>query len=67
LAELDLGRRGAGDLFGTSQHGFGTLQYANWTNLTLVAQAQQLSTQLAENWQGIVPAVKVGAVVPLGN
>lgn len=67
LAELDLGRRGAGDLFGTAQHGFGTLQYANWTNLTLVAQAQQLSTQLEENWQGIVPAVKVGDVVPLGN
>lgn len=67
LAELDLERRGAGDLFGTSQHGFGALQYANWTNLTLVAQAQRLSTELDEGWQGIVPAVKVGELLLLGN
>ncbi len=67
LAELDLERRGAGDLFGTAQHGFGTLQYANWTNLQLVAQAQQLAAELPEAWCGIVPPVKVGNLLPLGN
>lgn len=67
LAELDLQRRGAGDLFGTAQHGFGTLRYATWTNLQLVAQAQQLCSDLPDDWQGIVPAIQRGEVVPLGN
>jgi ATP-dependent DNA helicase RecG len=46
LAELDLQRRGAGDLFGTTQHGFDSLQYADWANLQLIAQARQLYDQL---------------------
>jgi len=46
LAELDLQRRGAGDLFGTQQHGLDQLQFAEWTNLNLVTMAKQVSDQL---------------------
>ena len=42
LAELDLQRRGAGDLFGTAQSGLDQLKFANWTNLQLITQARQL-------------------------
>jgi ATP-dependent DNA helicase RecG len=42
LAELDLQHRGAGDLFGTDQHGFDQLRFASWTNATLIGQAKQL-------------------------
>jgi len=42
LSELDLQRRGAGDLFGTEQSGLDTLRFANWTNLELIGQARML-------------------------
>ncbi len=54
LAELDLQRRGAGDLFGTAQHGFDELQFASWTNLTLINQARQLYQRITAGelkWQ----------------
>lgn len=54
LAELDLQRRGAGDLFGTAQHGFDELQFASWTNLTLIEQARRLFQEIAqktERWE----------------
>lgn len=54
LAELDLQRRGAGDLFGTAQHGFDELQFASWTNLTLIEQARQLYQKITTGelkWQ----------------
>jgi ATP-dependent DNA helicase RecG len=54
LAELDLQRRGAGDLFGTAQHGFDELQFASWTNLTLIEQARQLYQKITAGdlkWQ----------------
>jgi len=56
LAELDLNRRGAGDLFGTSQSGFDQLKFASWTNLTLISQARkihQLITTKKISWQPI--------------
>lgn len=56
LAELDLERRGAGDLFGTSQSGFSDLQFANWTNLSLISQARELHQQISTHkisWQPI--------------
>lgn len=54
LAEMDLQRRGAGDLFGTAQHGFDDLKFASWTNLTLIEQARRLYQEIsqhAEQWQ----------------
>lgn len=54
LAELDLERRGAGDLFGTAQHGFDELRFASWTNLTLIDQARRLFraiTEKTEHWE----------------
>jgi len=42
LAEQDLQRRGAGDIFGLQQHGFDDLQFATWSNLELITQARQL-------------------------
>ncbi len=58
LAEFDLKNRGAGDLFGTDQHGFDQLQFANWTNLELIAQARQIFNHL-NNWQPLItsPAI----------
>ena len=41
LAEQDLKRRGAGDLFGTEQSGFDQLRFATWTNLQLITRARQ--------------------------
>jgi ATP-dependent DNA helicase RecG len=54
LAELDLRHRGAGDLFGTAQHGFDQLQFASWTNLDLIAHAQKIAQQLPSNWKSIL-------------
>lgn len=46
LAELDLQRRGAGDLFGTQQHGFEDLKFATWANVELISQAREIFNQL---------------------
>lgn len=51
LAEIDLHNRGAGDLFGVEQHGWGTLQFASWTNFELISTAQQVFQKLPANWQ----------------
>lgn len=45
LAEFDLENRGAGDLFGTEQHGFDQLRFASWANLELIAQARKIFEQ----------------------
>lgn len=58
LAELDLENRGAGDLFGTEQHGFDQLQFATWTNVELIHQARQLFDYLVAQdlvWQPSLP------------
>ncbi|MBP7875722.1 ATP-dependent DNA helicase RecG [Candidatus Woesebacteria bacterium] len=57
LAELDLQQRGAGDLFGTQQHGFDRLRFANWTNVDLIHQAQLLSGTLSAGWESLVPII----------
>jgi ATP-dependent DNA helicase RecG len=54
LAELDLQRRGAGDLFGTQQHGLDNLRFAEWTNLELITKARTHYQQLEKShpqWQ----------------
>lgn len=53
LAELDLENRGAGDIFGTQQHGFDQLRFASWTNLELITLARTAFERLQElpNWQ----------------
>lgn len=49
LAELDLSRRGAGDLFGTQQHGFDHLRFASWSDLSLINQAKERYEELKGN------------------
>lgn len=60
LAELDLQNRGAGDIFGVEQSGFGELQFASWTNFELVKVAQDIQAQLDKNWHSVfkIKAVK---------
>ncbi|HEX7017360.1 MAG TPA: helicase-related protein, partial [Patescibacteria group bacterium] len=60
LAEFDLKNRGAGNIFGTQQHGFDTLKYADWANLQLITKARQTYDQVKTNpnWQ---PFIEVSA------
>ncbi|MDQ5951394.1 MAG: ATP-dependent helicase RecG [Patescibacteria group bacterium] len=53
LAELDLQNRGAGDIFGVEQSGFGELRFATWTNFELISLAQSVLPKLDKNWQPI--------------
>lgn len=53
LAELDLQNRGAGDIFGVEQSGFGELRFANWTNFELISLAQSLLPKLNKDWKPI--------------
>lgn len=59
LAEFDLKNRGAGDLFGTEQHGFDQLRFASWTNVELITQARQIFEQLknVSNWQPLLAPI----------
>lgn len=41
LAELDLKLRGAGDVLGTKQSGFGNLKIADWSQTKLIKQASE--------------------------
>jgi len=74
LAEQDLQRRGAGDIFGTQQHGLDQLLFANWTNLDLITKAKRLTDQLIlsnSTWES--PLEKIFAryeeteAIPLAN
>jgi ATP-dependent DNA helicase RecG len=53
LAELDLKNRGAGDIFGIEQSGFGELRFATWTNFELISLAQRLLPKLDKGWKPI--------------
>ncbi len=66
LAELDLQHRGAGDLFGTTQHGFDELQFASWTNVELIGLAQKISAELPHDWQSVL-FKKVTESAPAAN
>jgi len=50
LAEFDLENRGAGNLFGNTQHGFSFLRFASWTNHTLLDQARAIEECLPTSW-----------------
>ncbi len=67
LAELDLKHRGAGDLFGTTQHGFDQLQFANWSNFELIATAQQLANTLPAHWRSALQKLAQPAQAPVAN
>jgi ATP-dependent DNA helicase RecG len=69
LAELDLQHRGAGDIFGTQQHGFDNLRFASWANFELISQARQLYDQLEVNssWQPFLAIKQASDIVPLAN
>ncbi|MBW7955933.1 ATP-dependent DNA helicase RecG [Patescibacteria group bacterium] len=74
LAEQDLQRRGAGDIFGTQQHGLDQLVFANWTNLELVTQAKRLADHLIQtkqSWQSplteLFSAHRNDEQIPLAN
>jgi ATP-dependent DNA helicase RecG len=58
LAEFDLKNRGAGDLFGSDQHGFDQLKFSNWTNLELISQARAIFKNLKDqpnlSWKPII-------------
>ena len=54
LAQKDLKRRGAGNLFGTEQSGFDQLKFANWTNLEIISKARQIFEKIEKtepDWQ----------------
>lgn len=67
LAELDLQNRGAGDIFGVEQSGFGELRFANWTNFELISLAQSLLPKLSKDWQPIFTFDTEKAEGPLAN
>ena len=41
LANLDLELRGAGDVLGTVQHGFGNLKIADWSQIKIIKLASE--------------------------
>ncbi len=46
LAEVDLQYRGAGNIFGTEQHGIATFKVAKLSNLKLIEQTRKLAQQI---------------------
>lgn len=67
LAELDLQRRGSGDLFGTQQSGFDQLQFASWTDIELISLAQTVFKKLPQEWESALPTGKQPTEKVLSN
>jgi ATP-dependent DNA helicase RecG len=71
LAEQDLERRGAGDIFGVQQHGFDQLRFATWTNVELIHLAQEIFKKLEEEkkeWKPLfMPQEADEEILPLAN
>lgn len=60
LAELDLQNRGAGDLFGTQQHGFDDLKFASWTDLEQISRAKTIMERYrAEKKKYVSPILEI--------
>ena len=66
LAELDLKKRGSGNLFGTTQHGFSQLQFADWANVDLIATAKKVYEALDPGWKPLFTP-KREDTIPLAN
>ncbi len=49
LAEIDLKIRGAGEIYGTKQHGLSQLKFADFQNLVLIEQSRQAAEKLLKN------------------
>ena len=49
LAELDIKLRGAGEIFGTKQHGVGELKIATWQDIDLIKATKELAHSVVEN------------------
>ena len=54
LAELDLEIRGAGSLYGTSQHGELDLKIADFTDTKLIARAQKSAKVFMQNDENLL-------------
>ena len=67
LAEQDLRHRGAGELFGTTQHGFDQLQFANWSNFELIAVAKQIVSELPTGWRSALQGRTQKTPTPVAN
>lgn len=70
LAELDLNRRGAGNIFGVEQHGFDELRFGSWTDLELITQARQIFEQLQKShlkWQPFLEIKPESITAPGAN
>lgn len=67
LAELDLKKRGSGDLFGTAQSGFDQLRFGSWADSELISLAQRIFKQLPADWQTVLPQNKPETNDVLGN
>lgn len=50
LAEYDFRHRGAGDIYGTAQHGEGGLEIANLFDSVLVSTTQKVASKVAEDY-----------------
>lgn len=69
LAELDLENRGSGEIFGTIQSGFSSLQFASWTNVSLIASAQAIYKLLPGGWRPLfaIQTQQQAEETPLAN
>ena len=50
LAEYDLGQRGAGNIFGTKQHGYLKLKIASLSDMELMRQAKNAALYILEKY-----------------
>ncbi len=60
LAELDLKLRGAGSLYGTSQHGIHDLKIADFTDIKLITRARMSALEFLKNPNNLLqyPSIK---------
>lgn len=57
LAEYDLKHRGAGEIFGTKQHGFADLKIAQMSDMNLLSITKSAATQLLEKNTPLHPRI----------
>ncbi len=68
LAELDLQHRGSGEIFGTVQSGFSSLEFASWANIELIGTAQTIFEKLPPEWKPLFATQEaIETDIPLAN